>query len=256
MKIVVAPQKVGVGLRTNLSTLKGEFPLVVGFTEMDLGKSSFVPLVRSTLGPAYTVVSEDVGVHSEEIPVAVRTGLLTSITRFQVLPISPDIGTAGVGNDRYLVVVRFRHRLRTYVVMHTHTDAVIQNQHTGKLLDNERVEPTAKAMQTIEDKAAEVLRDPQVAGLVIMGDFNYLQVDDEIAWEHSPQKMFTRLGMTWDHDRVVYLAWSPGIAPKKPTETIPAHSARNASDHAWLIGHFRRVGSQKPAKASRHGAGA
>ncbi|MGC4111480.1 MAG: hypothetical protein QM747_13870 [Nocardioides sp.] len=241
MKIVVAPQKVGVGLRTNLATLKSELPLVVGFTEMDLGKKSFVGMVKSTLGSAYTVISEDVGAHSEEIPVAIRTGLLTKVSRFQVLPISPDVGTKGTGNDRYLVVVRFRHKLRTYVLMHTHTDAVIQNQRTGKLLDNERVEPTAKAMALIESKAKEVLDDPAIAGLVIMGDFNYLQVDDDIAWEHSPQKTFTRLGMTWDRNRVVYLAWSPGLAPKKPTETIAAHSTRNASDHAWLIGHLRKA---------------
>jgi hypothetical protein len=153
-----------------------------------------------------------------------------------------------VGNDRYLAVVRFSHKDRGYVVMHTHTDAVIQNQHTGKMLDNERVGPTAKAMQVIEDRARTALEDPGVAGLMIMGDFNYLEVEDAIAWEHSPQQMFGRLGMTWHSSRVIYLAWSPGLALKQPTETVPPHSTRNAADHAWLLGRFR---SSAPAAKAR-----
>src|SRR6185369_13362057 len=43
MKIMVAPQKVGVGLDVNLATIKERLPLVVAFTEMDLGPHSFVP---------------------------------------------------------------------------------------------------------------------------------------------------------------------------------------------------------------------
>lgn len=239
MKIMLAPQKVGVGMERNLRSIKAELPLVVGLTEMDLGKRSFVPLMQRTLGPSYEVISTDVGVHSREIPVAIRTGEETSVTSSEVIPISRDVGVKGVGNDRYLAVVRFSHKGRGYVVMHTHTDAVIQNQHTGKLLDNERVGPTAGAMQAIEDRARATLDDAGVAGLMIMGDFNYLEVEDAIAWEHSPQEMFARLGMTWHSSRVIYLAWSPGLAPKQPTETVPPHSSRNAADHAWLLGRFR-----------------
>jgi hypothetical protein len=239
MKIVVAPQKVGVGIPHNLATIKQLQPLIVGFTEMDLGQRTFVPEVRAALGPTYEVLSKDIGVHSEEIPVAVRTGPDTEVVRFRVIPISPNVGDDGIGNDRYLIVVRLRHKGLVYVVLHTHTDAVIQNLHTGLMFDNPRVAVTAAAMQTIEDEAEAVLADPDVTGLWVMGDFNYLPVDPSIQWEHSPQAMFDRLGMQWEHNRVVYLAWSKGIAEKRKVTQIAAHSDENASDHAWLVGHFR-----------------
>jgi endonuclease/exonuclease/phosphatase family metal-dependent hydrolase len=244
VKIMVAPQKVGVGLGINLATVKGHQPLVVGLTEMDLGHSSFVPMMTDTLGPAYTVVSDDVGVHSQEIPVAIRTGPFSAVTRSQVIPISPDVGTKGVGNDRYLAVVRLSYRGRTYVVMHTHTDAVIQNHRTLQMLDNERVDVTAAAMQTIEDRAAAVLADPTVTALWIMGDFNVLPVDDPaIEWVHSPQATFRRLGMQWRNSRVIYLAWSKGVHRRGDVQVIPPHTAENASDHGWLVGGFRRARS-------------
>ncbi len=241
MRIMVAPQKVGVGIPQNLATIKRLQPLVVGFTEMDLGERTFVPEVQAALGPTYQVLSKDIGVHSEEIPVAVRTGPQSEVVRFKVLPISPNVGDDGIGNDRYLVVVRLRHRGRVYVVMHTHTDAVIQNLHTGLMFDNPRVEVTAQAMRTIEDEATAVLADPDVTGLWVMGDFNYLPVDPSIQWEHSPQAVFGRLGMQWEHNRVVYLAWSQGIAERRRVTQILAHTDENASDHAWLVGHFRHA---------------
>lgn len=241
MKIMVAPQKVGVGIPHNLATIKRLQPLVVAFTEMDLGERTFIPHIRTALGPTYEVLSSDVGVHSEEIPVAVRTGPESEVLHFKVTAISPNVGEDGVGNDRYLAVVRFRHRGHTYVVMHTHTDAVIQNLHTGLLLDNPRVEVTAQAMQTIEDEAAAVLADPDVTGLWVMGDFNYLPVDPSIQWKHSPQAIFDRLGMQRVNNRVIHLAWSQGISERREVTQIMAHTAENASDHAWLVGHFRRT---------------
>jgi hypothetical protein len=241
VKIMVAPQKVGVGLATNFTTIRLHRPLAVGLTEMDLGQSSFVPQMREALGSSYTVVSHDVGVHSQEIPVGIRTGPLCSVLASETVPISPDVGTKGIGNDRYLAVVRFMYRDRTYVVMHSHTNAVIQNLRTKEMFDNRRVKVTAKAMKTIEDRALEVLADPGVTALWIMGDFNYLPVDDPaLEWPHSPPAMFGRLAMTWTNTRVIYLAWSSGVHRRGPVEVIPAHSPQNASDHGWLTGRFRR----------------
>jgi hypothetical protein len=241
MKIMVAPQKLGDGLTGNLKTITRLKPLVVGFTEMDLGHKTFISQIRTGLGPTYDVVSSDIGVHSEEIPVAIRTGPHTEVLRFKVLPISPDVGERGWGNDRYLVVVRFRHRDRTYVVMHTHTDAVIQNLHTGAMFDNIRVDVTAQAMQTIEDQAKDVLADADVTALWIMGDFNYLPPEDpSLEWKHSPPAVFRRLGMRWVHNRVIYLAHSTGVSERREVTQIMAMSRENASDHAWLVGHFRR----------------
>jgi hypothetical protein len=285
MKVMVAPQKVGQGLALNLATVLDRRPLVVGLTEMDLGQHSFVPTMRETLGSSYTVISDaTVGVHSQEIPVAIRNGPSTSVTsskvvqispdvgtkgtgndrylatvRFRhhgrvyvvmhthtnaVIQISPDVGTKGTGNDRYLATVRFRHHGRVYVVMHTHTNAVIQSHTTLKMLDNERKRVTADAMQTIEDKADLVLKDPRVAALWIMGDFNILPAPPDIEWEHSPQAMFRRLGMKSENTRVVYLAWSKGLHRRGDLEVIGARTARNASDHAFLVRGFRRAPTQ------------
>jgi len=243
VKIMVAPQKVGVGLDLNLATVKDRLPLVVGFTEMDLGERSFVPKISDTLGSSYTVVSDaGVGVHSEEIPIAIRNGPTTSVLESKVIRISPKVGTKGIGNDRYLATVRFSHRGRTYVVMHTHTNAVIQSHKTLKMLDNERVDVTAVAMQTIEDRAAKVLRDPAVTALWIMGDFNYLPVQDpQIEWKHSPQQTFARLGMRSTNTRVIYLAWSKGVHRRGGVEVIGPGTTRNASDHAFLVSGFRRA---------------
>jgi hypothetical protein len=239
---MVAPQKVGVGLATNFATIKGQQPLVAGLTEMDLGMRSFVPQMREALGPGYTVVSADVGAHSQEIPIAIRTGPLTRVLASEVVQISPNIGAKGIGNDRYLAQVTFQHRNRTYVVMHTHTNAVIQSHMTLKMLQNPRVKATAAAMQTIENRATTVLANPDVTALWIMGDFNYLPVDDPlIEWKHSPPAMFGRLAMTWTNSRVIYLAWSKGVRRRGDVQVIPAHTAHNASDHGWLVGGFRRV---------------
>jgi hypothetical protein len=241
MRIMVAPQKVGVGLATNFASIKLHRPLAVGLTEMDLGRRSFIPQMRDALGSSYTVVSDDVGVHSQEIPVAILTGPLSSVLSSEVVPISPDIGTKGIGNDRYLAVVRFAYRDHTYVVMHSHTNAVIQNLRTKEMLDNPRVKATAKAMKTIEDRAQEELADPDVTALWIMGDFNYLPVDDPaLEWPHSPPAMFRRLGMTWTNTRVIYLAWSSGVHRRGAVEVVAPHTPENASDHGWLSGHFRR----------------
>jgi hypothetical protein len=243
MKVMVAPQKVGQGLALNLATILDRRPLVVGLTEMDRGPHSSVPEMRETLGSSYTVVSDaTVGVHSEEIPVAIRNGPATSIMSQKVISISPDVGTKGTGNDRYLAIVKFRHHDRVYGVLHTHTNAVIQSHKTLEMLHNERKRVTAKAMQTIEDKANRFLNDPAVTALWIMGDFNILPVTNpEIEWEHSPQAMFRRLGMKSENTRVIYLAWSKGLHRRGALEVIGAGTPRNASDHAFLVRDFRRA---------------
>lgn len=246
MKIMCAPQKVGVGLEQNLRTIRGRAPRAVGLTEMDLGKTSKTHLVRSVLGKRYKVLVRDIGAHSEEIPVAVKVGPFCRVLHFKLTALSPDVGDKGTGNDRYLAETWFRRFRRTYVVLHTHTNAVVQN-HDPKspdylaMLNNVRVAPTAAAMQTIEEHAAAAIADPGVTAVWVMGDLNILPTPREKEWEHSPQAMFRRLGMQWENSRVVYLAWSKGVKPRGKVTTIPAHSKTNRADHGWLVGRFRRV---------------
>jgi hypothetical protein len=246
VKILVAPQKVGTGMPKALASIAHMRPRVAGLTEMDLGKRSLVDQLRHALGKAYRVLAQDLGQHSQEIPVALRVGLFCRLVSYELLPLSPNVGTAGTGNDRWLAIVRFRLLGWVYVVLHTHVNAVIQNHdpkspHFGEMLDNDRVDATAQAMQIIEDQAAAALADPKVGGRVLVtGDLNYLPVRRSLEWEHSPQAVFRRLGMEWTNSRVIYLAWGAGLH-LSTVSMIPAHSPDNPSDHGWILGRVRRV---------------
>jgi hypothetical protein len=246
MKVLVAPQKVGTGMPKALASIAHMRPRAAGLTEMDLGKTSKVGQLRKVLGDAYRVLAKDLGQHSQEIPVALRVGLFCRLLSYELLPLSPNVGAAGTGNDRWLAVVRFRLFAWVYVLFHTHVNAVIQNHdpkspHFGEILDNDRVDATAKAMQIIEEQAAAALADPKVGGRVLVtGDLNYLPVMRSLEWEHSPQAMFRRLDMEWTNSRVIYLAWGPGLH-LSTVNMIPAHSPDNPADHGWILGRLRRV---------------
>lgn len=239
MRVMTAPQKIGVGLEANLRSIRRFGPRVVGFTELDPGSRSILPTVRKVLGRSWQVIARDVGSHSEEVAVAVRTGPFTKVLGVRVEEISPNLPGPGVGNDRYLTTVRLRHYGRVYVVLNVHTNAVVQNLHTGTMRENERKRVTAVAMKTVEERAGAAIADPEVSGVFVLGDFNILPVEESREWTHSPQATFRRLGMTWANTRVVYLAYSKGVEPSVGVVTIPAHSARNRADHGWLLGTFR-----------------
>lgn len=246
MKILVAPQKVGTGMPKALATIARIRPRVAALTEMDLGKRSLIGQLRHALGKRYRVLAKDLGQHSQEIPIALRVGRFCRLVSYKLLPLSPDVGVKGTGNDRWLAIVRWRLFGRAYVLLHTHVNAVIQNHDTkspdfGEMLHNERVPVTADGMQILEDQAAKALADPKVDGRVIVtGDLNYLPVPRAKEWEHSPQAVFRRLGMKYENSRVVYLAWGPGLR-LATAEIIAAHSATNPADHGWILGHLRRV---------------
>lgn len=244
MRVLVAPQKVGTGMRAAFRSIARIRPRIVGLTELDLGLKSYIGTLSAELGKRYKVLSKDLDQHSQEIPACVRVGLFTKVLSFRLVPLSPNVGTLGVGNDRWLAVVKFRRFSKTYVWLHTHTDARIQNLKTGDMLDNERVRVTAKAFQTIESLLSAALADPDVGGRVLLtGDLNMLPVPRAREWEHSPQAIFRRCGMTYRNTRVIYLAWGPGLSLDGQVETIPAHTARNPSDHGWLLGRFRPIRS-------------
>lgn len=246
MKIVCAPQKDGVGLVHNLRNLRAMRARVVGLTEMDAGARSETHLVRRIFGRRYKVLVRDIGGHSEEIPLAVKVGIFCRVLNFRLIRLSRDVGERGVGNDRYLVVVEFRRFGKTYVVLHTHVDAVIQDHHTGRMIQNERTVVTAIAMETIEEQARLAIFDPTVDGVWVMGDLNILPVGpgtefpDVTPWVHSPQAMFERLGMAWDNSRVVYMAWSKKLKRRGQIQIVPAHSHVDRADHGWLVGRFTR----------------
>jgi len=241
MRDIVAPQKVGVGLEKNLAHIRDEHPHGVALTELDLGKRDYIPVVRKVFRPQFEVIAPDKGQHSREIAVVVKGKVLSNET----IQISKDIGDAGVGNDRWVNRVKYKRWGRTYVWLHTHVDAVIQDHEPrskdfGKMLDNARTLVTAKAMETIEGLAREALRDPKVFAIKISGDFNYLPVGKGTTipqvqpWEFSPQEMFRRLGMQWVNSRVVYYAWSKNLR-KRRVKQVPPHSRTNLSDHGRIV---------------------
>lgn len=236
MRVLVAPQHVGTGMAEAFQSVARRRPRVATFTELDLGPRSFVGQLQAALGKAYTVLSKDLGQHSEEIPVAVRGKVL----EFTLEPLSRNVAGPGTGNDRWLARVVYRPFIRRHVLLHTHTNAVIQSHHTGEMLDNAREHVTVKAMQTFEERLSADLDDPRFGGRVsVTGDFNILPVGPgtpyphATPWEHGPQEMFQRLGMEWRNSRVIYYACGPGYRLKSCT-VIPPHSAENPSDHGWL----------------------
>lgn len=238
MKIMVAPQKVGTALPHNMMSIKRMGLRAVGLTEMDLGARTGIPVVRRILGKNWFISSNDRGQHSQEIPTAVRTGMFCHVLHHKTVALSPNVGTAGVGNDRWLNITYFKRFRKTYVIFMVHTDAVVQSHQTYHMLDNHRTRVTERAMKIIEEEAYHVLHEPDVTGLFILGDFNIIPIGEGKSVSWGPHMMFERLHMRYDNSRVVYLAWA-GVKLNGVVNEIPAHSDSNWSDHGWLVGDFR-----------------
>lgn len=254
MRVVHCPQHIGQHVLPNMEALRSLHPRLAGGTEMDLGRHDFIGVMRHALGSGYRVLTRQVGgpaSHSREIPIAYRVTAWWEIESFDVEQISPDLGP-GIANDRYYALLRLRNRVRhsrRYFYLITHTDAAIQDLATGAVNHSDRAQATGKAMAEIEAVVDHLINVEGRAGFVT-GDFNYKQVGqhfrltDAQLWEHSPQKMFARLGMKYHQDGLDYLAWV-GMTLRH-LRTIPqGHVVTpghiNQADHPWLVGDFSRT---------------
>jgi hypothetical protein len=242
VKIMHCPQHMGENLARNLATVRELGPLSVGFTELDMGRTDFTDAVIRGL-PKHEILAPDRGEHSREVPIALRRGARTTLERVELIRLSRDLPGPGIGNDRWMNVVRFTHRGSPYFHVATHWNAAIQDRATGRMRQNARVEATVTASQLLLTEVGQLIAEGREGW--VTGDFNYRvhQKPSFRLWEHSPQACFTELGMTWVDDGLDYLAWTSGVALRagKRVETIAPGTAGNGSDHPWLVGSFRRT---------------
>jgi hypothetical protein len=244
MKVMAAPQKVGHDLGHSLGTIKASGAHVVGTTEMDLGKSDEVALARRVLGKGWGVFAEDKGGHSREIPILVHLLFWLKVISHKTIPLSPDVTGKGAGNDRWLNILRIKVFRWVWIIMNLHTNAEVQrvakSPHT--LIHGPRLIAYREGMKIFEHEVQKALDDPEVDGrVVVLGDLNMLDVDEGAHWEFSPHQVFRRLGMHWISERVVYVAWGPGLKPVGKTQVTKPNTKINPADHARLAKRLRRA---------------
>lgn len=247
MRVMVAPMKVGQQTGQGLRFVKDKAPLVSSLTEMDAGRSNrWINMAKEVFGSGYRVYSKDIGVHSQECPVIIKRRPNVSVEAFQVWPISPDVGEVGLGNDRYLAMLRFKCWRRTYVLFATHTNAGVQDvigkpghPPTFDIRDNQRWKVSIPAWAEIERKVGEAILDPRVSGVLLQGDFNIMPEGEGRTNPYSPHLVCQRLGMKYHNERVVWQCWW-GLHPVKPFRVYPPGKGGWPSDHAAFLGTFRR----------------
>lgn len=149
---------------------------------------------------------------------------------------------------RFLANGNRKRRHKHYCV---HYNAVLQNRTTGApLLRAARVVQARLQAIALEASARAAIARGIV--VTISGDFNYRDRPGTTAdtdWHYSPQKMFTRLGLTWISEGLDYFAY-PEDAALETKEVIS--TKRTGSDHPWLLlvlkfteGRRRRFGRRK-----------
>ena len=242
MKIMHCPQHMGQNLSRNLETVRELAPLSVGFTELDLGKTDLIGTLSAGLS-GYQVLAPDRSQHSREVPIALRSSVVTQLERVELIQLSHDIPGPGTGNDRWMNIVRFRHQENPYFHVATHWNAAIQDRETGKMNDNPRVDAAVTASRLLLTEVTQLLEEGREGW--VTGDFNYRvhNTPGFQLWEHSPQSCFTKLAMTWFEDGLDYMAWTAGLQLRKNSqvEILERGTDRNGSDHPWLVGRFDRV---------------
>ena len=243
MLIMHAPQHIGEHLDANLSAVAGMRPLVAGFTELDPGRRSVMPTARRILS-RYDVLTDDEGTagpHSQEVAVAVRRGRFVKVESSHVIKLAGKVGELGIGNDRYMTVVRFKRFGKRYGYIQTHWMAALQDRATGNV--NVRGNRRAAAMVSAAEKLEAQIRVLIAEGrqVIVAGDFNYrLHKGSEFKlWDHSPAAIFERLNMPYRAVGLDWMAWTRGLRLMGFT-SLPAGKAPNLSDHPWLVGRFKR----------------
>ncbi len=244
VKVMVAPQKVGHDLEQSFRTIKNSGARVVGLSEMDLGKSDKVSLAQKIFGKGWKSFAKDKGEHSREIPIFVHMLVWMRAISWDTIKLSNDLPGKGAGNDRWLNILRLEIWSRTWVFLMTHTNAEVQrtarSPHT--IIHGPRLVAYEQQMKRIESTIGVLLKEASVGGrVVLIGDLNMLDLDEGKTYKYSPHQMFKRLGMKYDSERVVYLAWGPGLKPRGKKQVFPPNTDINPSDHARLVRRLRRA---------------
>lgn len=242
MRFVVAPMKDGTSTESSLRFLRKLRARVYTLTEMDLGQTDNVGLAQRVFGRLYhAYFNRDLGAHSAEIPLLLRR-LGAKVLHFKLIPLSPAVPGGGVGNDRYLSVLRFRVWGRVWTVLGTHIDARIQNHDPkspvyGNFFLNQRWYVTQKAVEIIENEIVEAKRVSDA--ILFGGDTNVLPVGEGLTHPNSPLVMLKRQGFARYYSRVTTVAVWGSTFRSVPT-VYPPGKGGWGSDHAAVVAHVNR----------------
>jgi hypothetical protein len=250
MRFMHCPQHELTQVEHNAHSVNALKPDSVGFSELDAGRMSGVPVLRRILSQYHVCSAAPAAGHEQEVPVALRIrGILPRIQNHVTdcfsRRISPDLGP-GIENDRHYTVLKFTRRFsrrgRAWTGAHlvTHTNAAIQSKTTGAPLRNARTAVTQHAMQEIEAAIWSLIMEGRE--VVVTGDFNYrtYHTKNFRYWRYSPQRMFQRLNMNFHEEGLDYVAWTAGLHLTRPVRVIPTTSPLNGSDHPWLVAELRK----------------
>lgn len=237
MKFMHAPQHVGEFVAHNLDSVRRLNPRSVGFTEMDPGAHSEIPQMRHVLKDyqVCTVANGDLGPHSQEVPIAVRTGPFCKVLGHKVTRISDKAGSTGLGNERYLATARIQRFGLKVAHLQTHLPAGIQDEKTGKMHANVRVPAAEHAVKAIMLELSALISEGYE--VVLSGDWNWR--DRGEPWEFSPLAVAAIHGMSHYDDGLDWMLWTPGLTGS--VKSIPREKGLNKSDHPWLVGRLRRA---------------
>jgi hypothetical protein len=242
MKVMAAPQKYNSDIGRSLRSIVQSGAHVVGLTEMDLGSTDKIRMIRRVLGTLWAVMAPDRGQHSREIPILVRLRAWIHVLDHKTIQLSHDVGSLGVGNDRWLNIVWLRVWGRIWVVMNLHTNARVQRVDGDfTLIHGPRLSAYEDGMKIFDRELGRVMEDPRVGKrVVVLADFNMLDKGEGQSWEYSPHKILSRHGMHWVSERVIYASWGKGLKKTRKVVT-PPNTALNPSDHARLTVTLKRA---------------
>lgn len=243
MRIGHFPQHISPNPGRSLRSTKALGVLSGGFTEMDGGRNSRqIPEARKVYGSGYDVFTDadsSLGVHSQEVPIVFhRRNLWWTSTHHEVFKLSGQVGTAGIGNDRYLTEAHYGLRVGSRKVWHlaSHLMAGIQAS-DGSMEDNDRVAAMELAVPLIETRIALAKAVSAQCALTI--DWNWRTGPHVPAWHYSPLAVARRHGLKTFNEGIDWILYSPGLVLRHPVTVYPAHTGINPEDHPWFVADFR-----------------
>jgi hypothetical protein len=232
-----APQHVGHFIGHNLASVHRIRPRSVGFTEMDPGHKSPVPQMKHAL-PGYRICTDThgQGPHSQEVPIAVRTGRHHQVLTHRVVSLSPKVGRLGVANDRWMTITEQQHWRLKLAHIALHLNAGIQDQHTGKMHPLKRTRVTEDAVRRVETAIGILTK--RGFEVVVTGDWNWR--DHGVPWDSSPLAVAQRNHMHAYGNGLDWILWTRGLKQQGKVRVIPRETPENRADHPWLVIRLRR----------------
>jgi hypothetical protein len=237
--------KVGHGTKSSVEFIKRQRPRVFGLTEMDLGRSTALPVVRAVFGMLVRIFSLDRGGHSQEIPWVLRRAPWVRVMDFKLYQLSvdgPDKLVGGMGNDRWAARLQIKVWRKVWVLWLTHLDAGVQHTASGPQLGQLVRNPAGRArwdryqkeITKLQKMVGADVSDRRVDVVVLEGDMNMLPIGDGVSSKFSPYQMFHKsLHMSYMNSRVGYI-FVHGARIKKHKVFKPG-AAGWESDHAGIL---------------------